>query len=63
MNNSMRKELKGSSAPAMVPIRCSVCGEKFLTLYQDTMPGIVFATCRVGHKTSYRVRESSGKAG
>ncbi len=47
-----------------LPLRCSVCGKKFLDIYPNTLPGIVFATCCSGHKTSYRTGapEASRKA-
>ena len=48
--------------PEMIPIRCSVCGKPFLKVYENTMPGIVFATCCSGHKTSYRTGETVRKA-
>ena len=62
MTHNTATETKAANPPAMIPIRCSVCGKPFLNLYKNTMPGMIFATCRSGHKTSYRVSELSRKA-
>ena len=44
-----------------LPARCSVCGRPFLNVYPNTLPGMVFATCRCGHKTSYRTEDLNAR--
>lgn len=62
MNGNKTETAKVLSNPAYFPVRCSVCGKKLLNLYPNTLPGVVFATCCSGHKTSYRIGDPSRKA-
>ena len=62
MTENTTSNTNASNTPVMIPIRCSVCGKPFLKVYENTMPGIVFATCSSGHKTSYRTGETTRKA-
>lgn len=38
----------------MIPLHCSVCGKMIAYYYPETIPGIIFATCRDGHKIKIR---------
>ena len=62
MNDSKTIIADTDKTPGMNPIRCSVCGKPFLNVYRNALPGIIFATCCSGHKTSYRDGEPSRKA-
>ena len=62
MNNNTNARNKTLNTREILPLRCSVCGKPFLNVYANTLPGMIFATCRSGHKTSYRVNEGTRKA-
>ena len=59
--NPVPKANAGTNA-GRIPIRCSVCGKPFLHVYLNSMPGIIFATCLSGHKTSYPAGGPARKA-
>ena len=62
MNENTKTNPAPVQIPASIPVRCSICGQKFLNLYPNSLPGIVFATCLNGHKTSYRTEGITRKA-
>ena len=62
MTENTTVETVAGKTPVLIPIRCSVCGRPLLNVYPNTIPGVIFATCREGHKTSYRAGESARKA-
>ena len=61
-NETHAPEAKAGADAGMFPIRCSVCGKHFLQVYPNSMPGIIFATCLSGHKTSYPAEGPARKA-
>jgi len=62
MTENTAAKANAEKVPFMLPVRCSVCGKAFLTIYPNTIPGTVFATCCNGHKTSYRAGTPDRKA-
>ena len=61
-NENQAPEAKSGTEAGRIPIRCSVCGKPFLHVYLNSMPGIIFATCLSGHKTSYPAGGPARKA-
>ena len=57
MNENTNAKTTAARENRQVPARCSVCGKQFLNIYPNTLPGMVFATCKNGHKTSYRTAD------
>ena len=37
-----------------IPFRCTVCGKLIACYYPETIPGVIYATCRNGHKIKIR---------
>ena len=46
----------------LIPLRCSICGKPIACCYPESVPGIIFATCRNGHKIKIRKEDFLRKA-
>lgn len=44
------------------PLRCSICGKPVACCYPETVPGVIFATCRSGHKIKFHMPLQSMKS-
>ena len=45
-----------------IPFRCTICGKLIARFYPETIPGVIYATCRVGHKIKVRKEDLLPKA-
>ena len=46
----------------MIPLRCTLCGKPIACCYPESIPGVIFATCRNGHKIKIRKEDCLRKA-
>jgi len=61
-NENHTPEAKAAENTGIFPICCSVCGKHFLQVYPNSIPGVIYATCLSGHKTSYSASGPARKA-
>ncbi len=58
----LMESLKKNQHNEIIPARCSICGKPIACCYPETVPGMIFATCRSGHKIKIRKEDFPRKA-
>ena len=53
MNENAIAQQKSVKGYEWFPVRCSVCGREIRKMYVSAERKKIYATCSIGHKTSY----------